>query len=161
MTGIEMVIVVGILAVLLVAVYPAIVNTLETRGLENSAREILTTLQSAKFHAVKSKYNHRVRFVQAGGKWSYVIEEEYASGQWRVLPGFVPKTINPKFTVVINLPDTQTVIYSPLGVIDNYDASRNTIILSSMKIRGYNQLDRRVLTVYAGGSIRYEKSRSG
>ena len=75
-TFIEVLVVVGILGMILAALYPSILNTLETRGIENSARDILTTMQRAKFQAVKTKLNHRVGFVDNAGIWLYFIERE-------------------------------------------------------------------------------------
>ena len=75
-TFIEVIVVVGILGMILAAMYPGIMNTLETRGIENSARNILTTMQRAKFQAVRTKINHRVGFLDDGGVWYYFIERE-------------------------------------------------------------------------------------
>ena len=75
-TLIESLLVVAIIGVLVLVSYPSIKNSMETRGLENEAREILTTLQQAKFQAVKLKLNHRVNFDNSLGYWVYFIERE-------------------------------------------------------------------------------------
>ena len=164
-TFIEILIVVGILGMILAALYPSIMNTLETRGIENSARNILTTMQKAKFEAVKAKLNHRVGFLDDGGVWFYFIEREDSPGTWNTLPGFVRKEIPEKLTVSLNFPDvtgvpSKGVVFSPLGFITNFDANQNSVSLQSDKLRRQGQPDLRVVAVFAGGSIHYIKTGS-
>ena len=160
-TTIEVIVVVGILGILLVSSYPAILNTLETRSLENSAREILTALQTARFRTIDTKVNHRVRFFQQERGWRYVLEWEREAGTWTAAPGALIKLIPSKFVVTVNLPDDQCVEYSSVGIIEGYDSTRNSIALQSLKLKAKNQPDLRVLQVYAGGSIRNTKLASG
>jgi prepilin-type N-terminal cleavage/methylation domain-containing protein len=164
-TFIEVLVVIGIVGLILAALYPSIMNTLETRGLENKARDILTTMQQAKFQAVKTKLNHRVGFLYDGQVWCYFIEREVTPGTWNTLPGFIRKEIPTKFNTLINYPDVagtpdKGVVFSPIGFVTNFDTDQNTLNLQSDKLKGYGQPDLRVITVYAGGSIHYLKTGS-
>jgi prepilin-type N-terminal cleavage/methylation domain-containing protein len=164
-TFIEVLVVVGILGVILAGFYPSILNTLETRGIENSARDILTTLQRAKFQAVKTKINHRVGFLDDAGVWMYFIEREDSPGTWSTMPGFIRKEIPEKLIVSLNLPDiagvpSKGVIFSPLGFITNFDTNLNNVSLQSDKLRRQGQPDLRVVAVFAGGSVHYIKTGS-
>jgi prepilin-type N-terminal cleavage/methylation domain-containing protein len=164
-TFIEVLVVIGIIGLILAALYPSIMNTLETRGLENSARGILTTLHQAKFQAVKTKLNHRVGFLYDGDVWCYFIEREETPGTWNTMPGFIRKEIPTKFNSLINYPDVvgtpdKGIVFSPIGFVTNFDTNQNTLNLQSDKLKGYDQPDLRVITVYAGGSIHYLKTGS-
>lgn len=161
----EVLVVVGVMAMVLAAFYPGIMNMLETRGLENSARDIQTTLQRAKFQAVKTKLNHRVGFLNDGGNWFYIIESEETPGTWTLMPGFVRKEIPDKLIVSLNFPDiigvpSKGVEFSPLGYITNFDTNLNSISLQSDKLKKYGQPDLRVIAVFAGGSVHYIKTGS-
>jgi len=164
-TFIEILVVIGIIGLILAAIYPSILNTLETRGLENSARDILTTMQRAKFQAVKTKLNHRVGFLNDQGVWYYFIEREDTPGTWTTMPGFIRKEVPTKFNIVVNYPDLvgtpdKGVVFSPLGFITNFDTTQNNLSLQSDKLRGYGQPDLRLVAVFAGGSIHYNKTGS-
>ncbi|MFQ6038083.1 MAG: prepilin-type N-terminal cleavage/methylation domain-containing protein [Candidatus Aminicenantales bacterium] len=164
-TFIEILVVVGVVGIILAALYPSIMNTLETRRLENSARDILTTMQRAKFEAVKTKLNHRVGFLNDQGTWFYFIEQEVNPGTWATIPGFVRRAIPDRFVVTMNLPDVvgvpeKGVVFSPLGFVTNYTLDQNSLSLQSTKLKGYGQPDLRVISVYAGGSIQYTKTGS-
>jgi prepilin-type N-terminal cleavage/methylation domain-containing protein len=164
-TFIEVLVVVGVLGMILAAFYPSILNTLETRRLENSAREILTTLQKAKFEAVKTKLNHRVGFLDDGSVWTYFIEREDSPGSWSTMPGFLRKEIPGKLIVSLNFPDvagvpSKGVAFSPLGFVTNFDTTQNSITLQSDKLRKQGQPDLRVVSVFAGGSVHYIKTGS-
>jgi prepilin-type N-terminal cleavage/methylation domain-containing protein len=154
---IEVLIVVAIMAIVAVIVFPNISSSWEIRKFENAARDVQTTLQRAKMEAVKMKLNHRVKFESVSGGTRFYIERETSPGNWVLLPGFVRKTIPSKFNVTVSLPD-QSVVFSPLGFIKNYNSLQNTITLQSPKMEEYNQPDERTITVFAGGSIRYVKS---
>ena len=156
-TFIEVALVVGILGLMALIFYPDVRRSTEIRKIENEGREILTTMQRAKLQAVKAKLNHRVRFEYRDEQWFYDIEIEQQSGQWNVPPGFIRKTIPTIFTVNVQFPD-QTVVFSPLGIIGNFDNQQNSISLQSAKLKRYGQPDLRVISVFAGGSVRYEKS---
>ncbi|MGD9345587.1 MAG: prepilin-type N-terminal cleavage/methylation domain-containing protein [Candidatus Aminicenantes bacterium] len=159
----EMLLVIGIIAVIAAALYPNLMNSLETKTLENEARDILTSLQRAKFLAVKNKFPHRVRFEQDAetNLWKYIIEREETVGNWTIIPQFVSRLIPPKFNVTVDLPDPDfDVIYSPLGTVTNYDILHNTVILQSDRLDRQNQPDQREIQVFTGGSVRFVKSES-
>ena len=150
-TLIEVLLVVAIVGVLLMIAYPNIRNSLEVRNLENEAREVLTTLQQTKFQAVKTKLNHRLTFDNSSGAWVYYIEREVQYNVWQEIPGTIRRSISSKYTVTVNLPNQQ-VIYSPLGMVLNYDTTLNP----NLSLQG--QPSRRTITTFAGGSVEYSKS---
>lgn len=156
-TFIEVLLVVGILGMMALIFLPDVRKSTEVRQIENEAREILTTMQRAKFQAVKTKLDHRVRFEYKDNTWFYEIEIEQKSGQWNVPPGFVRKIIPSSFTVDVQFPD-QYVVFSPLGIIGNFDNQKNHISLQSTMLKRSGQPDLRLISVLAGGSVRYEKS---
>jgi len=47
-----------------------------------------------------------------------------------------------------------------MGFITDFDTNLNSITLQSPKLETYNQPDVRSVSVFAGGSIRYEESQS-
>jgi prepilin-type N-terminal cleavage/methylation domain-containing protein len=157
----EMLIVIGVMGILMVAAYPSILNTLENRGLDSTARDVQTSLQVAKFQAINTKLNHRVRFDNTTGPWTYVIEREVASGNWVRMPKFLPKVISGKYTVTVTLPDvpaTKTVVFDSVGLVANFDTTKKTISLQSPKLRRFGQPDLRTIVFYYGGTIQYIKS---
>ena len=156
-TFIEIIIVLGIMGILALASYPSIRNAMEVRGLEGSARDILTTLQAAKFQAVNKKIYHRVRFFQSGTAWAFQIEQEVSSGTWSMLPEYVPKMLPSQFTVTISLPDNNTVVYSPTGFVSNYSIAAHSVSLVSPKVAAQGKPSQRLLMIYQGGSIEYSK----
>ena len=153
-TLVEILAAVAIIGIMALIFYPNIINTLETRKIEGSAREVLTVLQRAKFQAVKTKLNHRVRFEASGGGWVYVIEKEDSPTEWNIIRGFLRKSIPAEFQVNVNFPN-ETVEFSPLGLVSNYSSTQNRIILQSSKLATYGKPDQRVIEVIAGGSIQY------
>jgi len=161
-TLIEALIVIGIIAVISLASYPSILNSLETRALEGEARDVLMAFQRTKVQAVKTKLNHRIRFILTpSSTWEYVIEREETANTWTKIPGFVTKVLNAKFTLTVNLPSPdKAVIYSSLGFVTNYNPNENTVLLQSEKLRKQDKPDQREVHVLAGGSCRYLKSSS-
>jgi prepilin-type N-terminal cleavage/methylation domain-containing protein len=157
-TLVEMLVVVAILGILMLGSLPSILNSLETRSLENSARDILTTMQQAKFLSFSTKMNHRVIFSNATGPWAYWIEEETSTATWTRLAKYPYNEIPSRLTPTIDLPAGMTVEYSSIGFVTNYDGLHNTITLKSDKLKKYSQPDLRILLIYAGGSIQYTKS---
>lgn len=155
----EILVAVGIIGILAVMFYPNIMNTLETRELENTAREVMMNLQRAKFQAVKTRLNHRIRFSNESYGWAYTIEREDTSAVWNTIPGFVQKVIPQKFNITVNLP-SDTVQFSPLGFVTNYSTAQNSVTLQSQKLQRLNQPDLRVINVFIGGSVRYLKTQS-
>lgn len=158
-TVIEILLVLALIGVMTVVFYPSVMNTQEKRLLENTARDVLTTLQQAKFQAVRTKANHRVNFMNITGGWVFAIEKENDQNQWKVIPGFIRKRISSKFNVKVNFPD-QAVIFSPLGLISNFSFNQNSIIIQSQKLKSYDHPDQRIINVFVGGSIAYVKSQS-
>lgn len=160
-TLIETLIALIILGLLSAILYPNIINSLEKRALENATRGVVSTLQRAKFQAVKTKMNHRVRFSNDTGAWIYSIEKEDTPGVWTRIVGHVPKTISTKMNVTVTLPDPDLdVVFSPLGIVSNSDPLNNSIIFQSDRLRHYNQPDQREIRVFVGGSVQYLKSES-
>ncbi|NIM90927.1 MAG: hypothetical protein GTO17_08260 [Candidatus Aminicenantes bacterium] len=157
---VEVLIVVALIAVLALAFFPNIRNTMETRDFENTARDIQTTIQRARMEAVKTKLNHRVKFVNGTSGWEFSIEKEDSPGNWSLLTGFVKKIIPSRFNVTVNFPD-ETIIFSPLGFIQNYSSAQNSVTIQNPKLDSEDQPDRRTITVFAGGSTRYTSSESG
>lgn len=155
-TLLELMLALGIVGILALVAYPSIMNSLETRDLENTARNVLTTLQRAKFQAVKSRLYCRVLFELKQGVWFFKIEREDTAGVWNTMPGFVQKRISPDYNVTLNFPNNR-VVFSPLGFVSNFAAGQNSITLQSDKLQRYSQPDQRIVTVYAGGSIKYIK----
>ena len=159
-TLIEVLVVVGIMGMLMVISYPSIMNSLETRGLENTARDIQSSMQVAKFQAVKTRINHRIRFSNTTGPWFFAIERQAPDGTWATMHGSIPKSISRKFTLTLNLPAAKTVTFSAMGMISDFVTTLNSIVLESAKLKSSRQPDRRSIIVYAGGSLRYLKSKS-
>jgi prepilin-type N-terminal cleavage/methylation domain-containing protein len=164
-TFIEVLLVVAIIGILALVSYPNIKNSLEVRGLENEAREVLTTLQQAKFQAVKFRLNHRVNFDNSLGYWVYFIEREESYDKWVEVRRFMRKSIPNKFAVTINLPN-QHLGFTPLGqaFMDKtpdeilYSATQNDISLQSPNVQRQGQPSTRTIVIYAGGSVQYTKS---
>jgi type II secretion system protein H len=159
-TLVEMIIVIGIIGIMAAAVYPAIMNALRSRSLEGAARDISMDLNRAKIMAVKTKINTRLVFAQEEGQpWTYVLENESVAGTWTTVGGALKKNIPSEFQVTINLPD-QSVVFSPLGLVENYTPGQNSISLVSPQMKRYNQPDVRNLNIYAGGSVQYVRTSS-
>ncbi len=155
----EILVAVGIVGILAVMFYPNIMNTLETRKLENTAREVMMNLQRAKFQAVKTRLNHRIRFSNESYGWAYTIEREDTTAVWNTIPGFVQKVIPQQFNITVDLP-SDIIQFSPLGFVTNYSTAQNSVTLQSQKLQRLNQPDLRVISVFIGGSVRYSKAQS-
>ncbi len=156
-TTIEIIVVVAILGILLIASYPAILNTMETRNLENEARKLLTTLQQTKFQAIKQKLRYRLTFDNSQGYWLYYVEREENPGTWVEVARSIRKTIPSKYVVTVNVPN-QMVVFTPLGIVENYNPNQRSIAIQSQSLRAKGQPSTRSVIVYAGGSIQYLKS---
>ena len=152
----ELMLALGIVGILALVAYPSILNSLKTRSLENEAREIQSIFHTAKFQAVKSKLYHRVVFEYKNDAWTYHIEREDTPNDWNQIPGLPTKLINAELNVTVNLP-SDTVVFSPLGFVSNFAAGQNTITLQSNRLQQQGQPDERILSVFAGGSIKYIK----
>jgi len=160
-TLIEFLVIAAVLGILTMSMVPSILNTMETRALENTTREVISTLEKAKFEAVKTKFNHRIRFQSQDGTWRLILEKEEPPGTWVPLPDFPPRRIDARFNVTLNLPPSdQAVEFSQLGFITNHDKDYNTILIQSDKLKKQSQDDQRAIIVLASGSFRYLKSAS-
>lgn len=158
-TFIEIMVVVSIIGLTALAIYPAINNALRTRTFDNTARDILTTMQHAKNMAVRTKISHRVRFLQREDVWFYVAEQEQADGTWARVEGYIEKSIPVEFASTITLP-LQAVTFTALGYVSDFTVNQNTVTIQSARLTGAGQDDQRVVSVYAGGSVRYARDRS-
>ncbi len=170
-TLIEIIVVMGIIGIILAASYPSILNVLEARALDSAARDLLTTMEAARYIAVNDKVHCRVRFFQENNQWRYLVEVEEGgltgttpTFAWVPVHRFIKKTLPPKFNPQIQLPSgNEQIVFSPLGMVANYNFSNPQtfrIILQSLKLKSLGQDDLRILTVYAGGSIGYKKAKS-
>ncbi|MGQ9470311.1 MAG: GspH/FimT family protein [Candidatus Aminicenantales bacterium] len=167
-SSIEIIVVVGIIGIILVASFPSILNVLETRSLEGTARDLLTTLETARYLAVNEKVPCRVRFFQENNEWRYLVEiqvreVDQTTVTWITARKFLKRSLPPKYNPQLLLPPDQTIVFSPLGMIANYDFTSpqsHRITLQSQKLRNYGKEDLRIVNVYAGGSIAYIKAKS-
>jgi prepilin-type N-terminal cleavage/methylation domain-containing protein len=162
-TLIEVLIVVGIMGILMLGSFPSIMNSLQTRNLDNSARDIQTTLQQARYKSVDTKIDHRVRFALNAGVWRIYLERETGSGVWSSVPGFLAKSIPPQYVVTVSLPGTapnQAVQFSSVGIVEGFDSTKNSVTLQSLNLKTKRQPDIRILQVYGGGSVRYVRTAS-
>jgi prepilin-type N-terminal cleavage/methylation domain-containing protein len=170
-TLIEILVALGIIGIFMAVSYPSVLNTMEVRNLENTTRQIQTYLQQAKLRAVDTKINHRVRFFRPEGTyWAYQVERAAAdlntvpaTVTWTPVPGGPRKAISDRFAVTINLPldgSDPVAEFSPVGALANFTINQNTIVLRSLKLTSSNQMDERVLGLFLGGSIHYDKRRS-
>ncbi len=154
---IEILVVIAIMGVMAVVIFPAIMNSLETRSLESTTKEVLSSLVRAKFQAVRTHLNHRVRFELESSGWTYCIEREDQVNQWNMIREFIKKNIPSDFNVTVNLPNQQ-VIFSPLGFVTNFSSSQSSITIQSPSLQDYNQPPNRHIMIYSGGSVQYSKT---
>ena len=162
-TLLELLVVLGVMGILMFASYPSIMNALASRELEGTARDIQASMQTAKFQAVSTKLNHRLRFDNATGPWTFVIEREVTSGTWTSMSRYLAKSISPKLVVTLvlpNVPAARTVVFDSVGMVSNFDTTKNTITLQSPKLKLRGQPDLRTIVFYNGGSVKYIKSSS-
>ncbi len=155
---IEIMVGVAILAGLVAMVAVNSFNSQYVRALDNTASEVLMALQTAKWQAASSRMDHRVRFSQSDGAWSYVIEREAAAGSWTQMPGLRPVKIPSKITAAINLPTGSAIAFQPTGIVTAYDSSKNSIVLSSAKLSSLGQPSNRTIRFLAGGSVQFSRS---
>jgi prepilin-type N-terminal cleavage/methylation domain-containing protein len=157
-TILEMLVVVALIGIATVASVPEIRNTLETRALEGAARDIHMAMQTAKWKSTADKINYRVHFSISGATTSYILECELTAGSWSTSPGSVLKSIPNKLSVTLSLPTSNIVVFTPTGFVDNFDSTKNTIVISSARLSNMSQPSNRTIRFYAGGSIQYVKS---
>lgn len=163
-TLIEILVVIGIMGIFMIVSYPSILNTMATRNLENTTRQIQTYLQQAKFQAVNTRIPHRVRFTRVDASyWSYEMERLEANGTWVRAQGAprkaIPNRLNVTFTVPLSGADP-VIIFSAVGTVANFSVGQNTITLQNPNLNRPGQMDQRVLSLYMGGSIQYSKRKS-
>lgn len=167
-TFIEVLVVIGIIAIFLVVSYPSILNTMEVRGLENATRGIQSYFQQAKLRAVENKTFYRVRFTQVNSAyWAYEMERAEWDGSeitWVKVGGAPRRDIPAKFVVTLTLPldgADYVVDFSSLGTIANFVTGQlNSIVIQSPKLYRLGRMDLRVLNLFMGGSIQYLKQKS-
>jgi Tfp pilus assembly protein FimT len=159
-TLIEVLVIVAIMGMTMILMLPSIMNSLETRDLENSTRDIQTTLQQARYRSVNEKIHHRVRFSLDHGRWEIRLESMDAAGTWTEVPGFPARPLSQRFVITLNLPASQAVEFSPVGIVEGYDSTHNTVTLQSTRLKAKRQPDLRVLTIFGGGTIRYVRAAS-
>jgi prepilin-type N-terminal cleavage/methylation domain-containing protein len=158
---IEVLIAVAIIGVITLVVSPEIINSMETRGLENSVRDVISTMERAKFLAIKTKLNHRVLFDNSTGDWVMRIEQETSAGVWDPVPRNLEKALPSDFTLTLNLPSGDpSVVYNPMGWVVNFDALNHSVVMQSDRLARYGQPDQRAVVFYLGGSMRYVESSS-
>jgi prepilin-type N-terminal cleavage/methylation domain-containing protein len=159
-TLLEILVVIAIIGILLALSYPNLMNSMHTRNMENAARTVATDLQWAKYQAVKTKMNHRLRFEQQGdGIWIMILERESQPAVWQDMPGYVKRAISANFNVTISLPD-DSVVYNPLGLVENYSSALNLVTLQSDKLKDQEQPDVREIRVFVGGTVQYLRTTS-
>jgi hypothetical protein len=147
--------VIAIIGIIVALSYPSLMNSIHTRSLESAARDIASDLQWAKLQAVKTKINHRLRFEQlASGAWAMSLERERQPSTWEMMPKYVKRVISTNFNVTVSLPDN-CVVYSSLGLVDNFSTLMNTVTLQSDKLKQQEQMDVREILIFAGGSVQY------
>ena len=154
---VEILVAVAVLGVFLLVAYPNIKSSLEVRNLENQARSILGAFQQTKFQAVRTKLNHRVKFDNSPGYWTYYLEQRVTAGVWQAVPNTGRKSISRKYVTTVNLPNN-VIEFTPLGMANNYSTTQHDITLQSPSLASQGQPSRRVINVFSGGSIQYVKS---
>ena len=155
-TLVEVLVVVAVLGVFLLVAYPNIKSSLEVRNLDNQARSILGTFQQAKFQAVRTKLNHLVKFDNSPGYWTYYLEQEVNYLVWQPVPNTGRKLIPSKYVTTVNLLNN-VVEFTPLGMMNNYSTTQHAVTLQSPNLARQGQQSRRVVNIFAGGSIQYVK----
>ncbi len=163
-TLIEVLIVIGIMGIFMVVSYPSILNTMATRNLENTTRQLQTYLQQTKLQAVSTRIVHRVRFTRVDESyWAYEMERLQADGTWIRALGTPRKTIPQRLNVTMTLPALgadRVIIFSPVGTVANFAVNQNSITLQNPNLDRPGQMDERIISLFMGGSIQYSKRKS-
>jgi prepilin-type N-terminal cleavage/methylation domain-containing protein len=163
-TLIEILVVLGIMGIFMVVSFPSILNTMATRNLENTTRQIQTYLQQTKLQAVSTRIDHRVRFFRVDASyWAYDMERLQANGTWIKAQGAPRKTIPNRVNVTFTLPAAggdHVAVFSPLGTFPQFAINQNSITLQNPNLNRPGQMDERVLSIFMGGSIQYSKRKS-
>jgi Tfp pilus assembly protein FimT len=143
--------------------YPAIRMSMEKKKLDDAAKEILATLQRAKFQAVRTKTIHCVVFNLTQNTYNLEIYN-YNNNQWEIiLQRTIPSPLN--FSSA-NLPDPDSlgaidfnnqIIFNSLGFADR----QGTITLQHPNLTHYTGVeDLRIIRIMIGGSIDIVKEES-
>ena len=163
-TLLEILVVLGIMGIFMVVSYPSILNTMATRNLENTTRQLQTYLQQTKLQAVSTRIVHRVRFTRVDASyWAYDMERLQANGTWIKAQGAPRKTIPNRLNVTITFPAVgadHVAVFSPLGTFPQFAINQNSITLQNPNLDRPGQMDERVLSIFLGGSIHYSKRKS-
>lgn len=163
-TLVEVLVVVGIIGILMAVGFPSILNTMAVRNLENTTRQVQSYLQQTKLRAVDTKIVHRVRFYRAdAGFWVYEMERLQVDGTWARVEGPPRKTISRRYNVTITLPTSGSdhiAIFTPVGAVANFAVDQNAIIIQSPSLLARGQMDQRIISLFMGGSIQYDKRKS-
>jgi prepilin-type N-terminal cleavage/methylation domain-containing protein len=163
-TLIEILVVLGIMGIFMIVSYPSILNTMATRNLENTTRQIQTYLQQTKLQAVSTRIVHRVRFTRVDASyWAYEMERLEPNGTWIRALGSPRKTIPNRLNVTITFPAAgadHVAVFSPLGTFPQFAINQNSITLQNSNLDRPGQMDERVLSIFMGGSIQYSKRKS-
>jgi prepilin-type N-terminal cleavage/methylation domain-containing protein len=163
-TLLEILVVLGIMGIFMVVSYPSILNTMATRNLENTTRQIQTYLQQTKLQAVSTRIVHRVRFFRVDASyWAYDMERLQANGTWIKAQGAPRKTIPNRVNVTITFPAAgadHVAVFSPMGTFPQFAINQNSITLQNPNLDRPGQMDERVLSIFMGGSIHYSKRKS-
>jgi prepilin-type N-terminal cleavage/methylation domain-containing protein len=166
-TLIEALVVLGIIGIFIIVSYPSVMHTMAVRNLDNATRQVQTFLQTAKNQAVNTKVVHRVRFWRPDGTfWAYDMERLEADGTWAKAQGNVPrKAISTDFNVTVALPAADggsgyQVVFNPMGLFPEFTTAQNSITLQSPKLDRPDVMDERVLSIFLGGSIHFDRRKS-
>jgi prepilin-type N-terminal cleavage/methylation domain-containing protein len=163
-TLIEILVVIGIMGIFMIVSYPSILNTMATRNLENTARQVQTYLYQTKLQAVSTRIVHRVRFTRVDASyWAYEMERLEPNGTWIRALGSPRKTIPNRLNVTFTVPlagADHVVIFSAVGTVANYSVGQNSITLQNPNLDRPGQMDQRVISLFMGGSIQYSKRKS-
>lgn len=159
-TLLETIVVVAIIGILTVVFWPNVQNSFEIRGLDNDGRDILTSLQLAKWKAVSTRYSHRLRFAQDAAGWTYRIEMEKPTGTWTLYKAGTVKRININHTVSLSLPASLSIDFDTTGYVSNFDSTKNTITLASSKLALLGEPSIRRVRFYISGSTQFIKASS-
>ena len=162
-TLIEVLVILAIVGILIVLGYPSIRTSIEVRKLDDNAREILATLQRAKFQAVKTKTIHSMSFDLAQNTYTLSIYD-YTNNQWRIIQRKVLSA--PVNFSLISLADPDNlgaidtanqVIFNSLGFADR----QGSIIIQNPNLTNYEGIeDQRLIRIMIGGSIDIIKQES-
>jgi len=156
-TLLEATVVVAIFGIIGFAAYPSIKNALEIRSFDTASRDILVSLQMAKWQAITTKYFHRVRFAQDAAGWTYRIEMEKPYGTWTLKAGQSVKRVPLEFGLTLTLPADNSVAFDTVGFVSNFDSAKNQISIRSARMTLLGEPNVRLVRFYISGSTQFLK----